>query len=97
MNSWLLHFKGAFKMAQTAGASVIPMAITHADKVQPREYAFPAKPCRMRPKSVIKIGKPIETEGKSDSELLEEVWRAIADMLPESQKPSKDTPVGVNN
>eukprot|EP00581_Thalassiosira_minuscula_P004367 CAMPEP_0183736256 /NCGR_PEP_ID=MMETSP0737-20130205/48890_1 /TAXON_ID=385413 /ORGANISM="Thalassiosira miniscula, Strain CCMP1093" /LENGTH=379 /DNA_ID=CAMNT_0025970207 /DNA_START=55 /DNA_END=1194 /DNA_ORIENTATION=- len=87
--------KGAFKMAQAVGAPVVPMAIHYADKVQPAEYAFPAKMARSRPKAVIKIGKPILTEGKSDDDLLEEVWRAIADDLPESQKPSKDTPIGV--
>lgn len=87
--------KGAFKMAQAVGASVVPLSIHYADKVQPLEYAFPAKASRMRPKAVIKIGKPIATEGKSDDELLEEVWLAIADGLPESQKPSEDTPAGV--
>ena len=44
---------------------------------------------------MIKIGKPISTDGKSDDDLLEEVWQAIADDLPECQKPAKDTPVGV--
>lgn len=87
--------KGAFKMAQGVGAPVVPLSIHYADKVQPLDYAFPAKASRMRPKAVIKIGKPIDTDGKSDDELLEEVWHAIADDLPESQKPGKDTPVGV--
>lgn len=94
-NSRLMSFKkGAFKMAQACGASVVPMSIHYADKVQPADYAFPAKSARMRPKAVIKIGKPITTDGKSDDELLKEVWQAIADGLPESQKPEKDTPVG---
>ena len=96
-NSRMGSFKmGAFKMAQTVGASIVPMAISYADKVQPLDYAFPAKASRMRPKAVIKIGKPISTEGKSDNELLEEVWKAIAADLPESQKPAKGTPYGVN-
>ena len=87
--------KGAFKMAQSVGVPVVPMSIHYADKVQPLDYAFPAKCSRTRPKAVIKIGKPIMTDGKSDDELLEEVWQAIADELPESQKPAKDTPVWV--
>ena len=87
--------KGAFKMAQAVGATVVPMSIQYADKVQPLDYAFPAKASRFRPRAVIKIGKPITTDGKKDEELLEEVWGAIADGLPESQKPSKDTPAGV--
>lgn len=88
--------KGAFKMAQTAGAPVVPMSIHFANKVQPLDYAFPAKSSVWsRPKAIIKIGKPIATDSKSDDELLEEVWQAIADELPESQKPTKDTPVGM--
>lgn len=87
--------RGAFKMAQAVGTPVVPISITYADKVHPVEYVFPAKPTWMRPKTVVKIGKPIATEGKSDDDLLEEVWQAIADELPESQRPAKDTPVGV--
>ena len=88
--------KGAFKMAQTAGAPVVPMSIHYADIVQPLEYAFPAKSSTWsRPRARILIGKPVPTGDKSDDELLEDVWRAIADALPDSQKPTKDTPVGV--
>mmetsp|Transcript_40027 Transcript_40027/g.96303 ORF Transcript_40027/g.96303 Transcript_40027/m.96303 type:complete len:380 (-) Transcript_40027:285-1424(-) len=86
--------KGAFKMAQTAGAPIVPMSIRYADKVQPVDYLFPAKSSRSHPKAVIRIGKPIMTEGKTDDALLEEVWRAIADGLPDEQKPTEDTPMG---
>lgn len=97
-DSRLGSFKmGAFKMAQANGAAIVPMSISHADKVQPLDYAFPAKASLMKPKAVIKIGKPIPTEGKTDEELIEEVWNAIADGLPESQKPAKGTPVSVKN
>jgi len=88
--------KGAFKMAQAVGASVVPLSISYADKVQPSDYAFPAKASILFPKAVIKIGKPISTEGKTDDELLEEVWIAIAGNLPDSQKPEKNTPIGAN-
>lgn len=87
--------KGAFKMAQAVGAPIVPISIHHAEKVQPLDYAFPAKPARSRPEALVKVGKPISTEGKTDDELLEEVWKAIADDLPECQKPGQDTPVGV--
>jgi 1-acyl-sn-glycerol-3-phosphate acyltransferase len=88
--------KGAFKMAQSVGAPVVPMSIHYAHKIQPCDYAFPAKSARIgRPRAVIKIGKPISTDGKSDDALLEEVWGSIAGELPESQKPSSDTPAGV--
>lgn len=88
---------GAFKMAQSVGASIVPISISYADKVQPLDYAFPAKPSNWRPKAVVKIGKPIPTEGEPDDELMKKVWNAIADGLPESQKPSPGTPVGVKN
>lgn len=88
--------KGAFKMAQAVGAPIVPISIQYADKVQPLDYAFPAKSSRSRPEAVVKVGKPISTEGKTDEELLAEVWNAIADELPECHKPSKDTPIGAN-
>lgn len=97
-NSRMGSFKmGAFKMAQAVGASIVPVSISYADKVQPLDYAFPAKPSMWRPKAVVKVGKPIPTEGETDSALLEKVWNAIADGLPESQKPAPGTPVGVQN
>eukprot|EP00804_Cyclotella_cryptica_P022301 CCRYP_015599-RA/>CCRYP_015599-RA protein AED:0.06 eAED:0.06 QI:77/1/1/1/0.6/0.16/6/2714/358 len=88
---------GAFKMAQSVGASIVPVSISYADKVQPLDFAFPTKPSMLCPRAVVKVGKPIPTEGETDSDLLEKVWNAIADGLPESQKPSPGTPVGVQN
>mmetsp|Transcript_34969 Transcript_34969/g.64285 ORF Transcript_34969/g.64285 Transcript_34969/m.64285 type:complete len:360 (+) Transcript_34969:89-1168(+) len=87
--------KGAFKMAQAVGTPVVPISIHYADVVHPLDYVFPAKSSWTRPRAVVKIGKPIATEGKLDDELLEEVWQVIADGLPECQKPAKDTPIGV--
>lgn len=88
--------KGAFKMAQKVGAPIVPISIQYADKVQPLDYAFPAKSSWSKPVGVAKVGKPISTEGKTDDELLEEVWNTIADALPESYKPAEGTPVGAN-
>jgi len=88
--------KGAFKMAQAVNAPIVPISIQYADRVQPLDYAFPAKISRNRPEAVVRVGKPISTEGKTDNDLLEEVWNTIADDLPESHKPAKDTPVGAN-
>ena len=42
--------KGAFKMAQKCGAPIVPISIQYADKVQPLDYAFPAKSSRSRPR-----------------------------------------------
>ena len=88
--------KGAFKMAQKVGAPIVPISIQYADKVQPLDYAFPAKSSWSRPVGVAKVGKPISTEGKTDNELLEEVWNTIADALPECYKPAEGTPIGAN-
>uniref|UniRef100_A0A7R9ZJ14 Phospholipid/glycerol acyltransferase domain-containing protein n=1 Tax=Pseudictyota dubia TaxID=2749911 RepID=A0A7R9ZJ14_9STRA len=85
---------GAFKMAQREGAPIVPLSIRYAHKVQPIEYVWPVRRSRSIPAS-IHIGKPIYSEGKSDDEVMKEVWDAIALGLPESQKPAPGTPVAV--
>lgn len=87
--------KGAFKMAQAVGAPIVPLSVSYAHKVQPLDYIFPVRPSRSIPAKV-HIGKPISTEGKSDDEVMEEIWDAIAYNLPESQKPEPGTPVSVS-
>lgn len=85
---------GAFKMAQREGAPIVPLSIRYAHKVQPIEYVWPVRPGRFIGAS-IHIGKPIYSEGKSDDEVMKEVWDAIAENLPKSQKPEPGTPVSV--
>mmetsp|Transcript_17717 Transcript_17717/g.24996 ORF Transcript_17717/g.24996 Transcript_17717/m.24996 type:complete len:394 (-) Transcript_17717:124-1305(-) len=84
--------KGAFKMAQKVGAPIVPISINYAQKVQPLEYIFPVRPSRCLPVTIY-IGKPIETDGKNDDELMAEVWHAISENLVDSQKPSDDADV----
>jgi 1-acyl-sn-glycerol-3-phosphate acyltransferase len=86
--------KGAFKMAQAVNVPIVPLSIAHAHKIQPLDYIFPVRPGRSVPGSVT-IGAPISTEGKTDDEVMEEVWNAIAANLPESQKPTPGTPFSV--
>lgn len=87
---------GAFKMAQREGAPIVPLSIRYAHKVQPIEYVWPVRPGR-RIGASIHIGKPIYTEGKSDEEVMKEVWDGIAENLPDSQKPLPGTPVSVKD
>lgn len=91
-NGRLGPFKaGAFKMAEAVGAQIVPLSIHYAHKIQPEDYIFPIRPSRSVPGSIT-VGKPIETKGKSDAEVMEQVWEAIAKELPDSQKPEPGTP-----
>jgi 1-acyl-sn-glycerol-3-phosphate acyltransferase len=83
--------KGAFRMATSVGASIVPISIGYAHKVHPKDYVLPVRMGRRIPAS-LHIGEPIETEGKSEEELMEAVWEKIAEKLPESQKPLVGTP-----
>jgi len=84
--------KGPIKMAQKVGVPIVPVSITYAHKIQPLEYVWPVRPGRSIPASM-HIGKPISTEGKSEEELFEEVKAALAEKLPMSQKPLKETDI----
>lgn len=80
--------KGAFKMAQSAGSPIVPMSIGYAQDIQPTEYIFPVKPSRFgKNRAFIYVGKPIETVGKSDDELVSEVRERMIEHLPKSQQP----------
>lgn len=91
-NGRLGSFKGgAFKMAETAGARIVPLSISYAADIQPLDYVFPIRRSRAIPGS-IHVGMPITTEGKTDDQVVEEVFNAIAEHLPDSQKPEPGTP-----
>jgi 1-acyl-sn-glycerol-3-phosphate acyltransferase len=82
----LSKFKnGAFKMAHKAGAPVIPISIVGAEKVMPIHWMFPYRPARGIAKVV--IHEPIESVGKTEEELADEVRNAIISGLPEDQHP----------
>lgn len=83
--------KGAFRMATSVGASMVPISIGYAHKVHPKDYILPVRMGRRIPAS-IHIGEPIETKGMSEEVLMETVWEKIAEKLPESQKPMVGTP-----
>jgi len=77
--------KGAFKMAYKAGAPVIPVSIVGAGKVMPPHWMFPLKPARNVAKVV--IHEPVESVGKTEDELADEVRKAMISGLPEDQRP----------
>jgi len=83
--------KGAFKMAEAVGAPIVPVTIKYAHLVNPVEYAWPMRSARSVRAEIV-IGKPIETKGKDDKDVLREVRQAIIDNLPECQRPEPGTP-----
>jgi 1-acyl-sn-glycerol-3-phosphate acyltransferase len=86
----LLPFKkGAFKMAYKAGAPIVPLSIIGSGKAMPSNWMFPRYPthgCQ------VVIHEPIESEGKTEAELAEEVRAAIISGLPEDQRPLPEKP-----
>lgn len=84
--------KGAFKMAQRVGSPIVPISIRYAHLVNPPDTVFPWRPGKSIPAEIF-IGKPIETKGKSDDELLEQVVTEMVKNLPDCQKPASNTPL----
>jgi len=82
----LLPFKlGAFKMAYKAGAPVVPISIVGSGKVMPPGWMFAMKPSYKNAKVV--VHEPVETEGRTEDEVAQEVRRRMIEGLPEDQKP----------
>ena len=83
----LLPFKnGAFKMAHKAGAPVVPISIVHSNKVMPHGWMFSMKPAYKLAKVV--VHDPVESKGRTEEELAEEVRRRMISGLPDDQKPT---------
>lgn len=82
----LMPFKnGAFKMAHKAGAPIIPITIVGADLVMPVHWMFPYRPAHKYCKVI--VHEPVESVGKTEEELAEEVRAAMIRGLPENQRP----------
>jgi 1-acyl-sn-glycerol-3-phosphate acyltransferase len=83
----LLRFKnGAFKMAVKAGAPVVPISIVNAHKVMPPDWMMPYRSSRGIAKVI--VHDPVETEGKTEHDVAEEVRKAIISGLPPEQQPA---------
>lgn len=76
--------KGAFKMACKANAPIIPMSIVGAASIMPIGFIFPVKPSSI---GKVIVHDPIQTEGRDEEELSNEVREAILSGLPDEQKP----------
>lgn len=76
---------GAFKMAQKAGAPVIPLSIIGAANVMPSHWLFPYRSAWGVSKVI--VHEPIESSGKTEEELNREVREKIIEGLPDEQRP----------
>jgi 1-acyl-sn-glycerol-3-phosphate acyltransferase len=76
---------GAFKMAFKAGAPVIPISIVNSHKVMPHGWMFAMKPSYGTARVV--VHEPIESEGKTEEELVAAVRASLITGLPDEQKP----------
>jgi len=85
-NNRLGKFKnGSFKMAHKAGAPVIALSIANASKVMPPHWMFPFRSSHGI--ASVTVHEPIESVGKTEDELAEEVRKAVLSGLPEEQRP----------
>ena len=82
----LMDFKGGlFSMAVKTKVPIIPITIGHANSVMPGNALFPVQ--TGTGKLHIHIHDAIDTEGKSDAELVELVREAFLSTLPFNQPP----------
>jgi len=72
-------------MAHKAGAPVIPLSIVNASKVMPPHWMFPFRSSHGIAKVV--VHEPVESVGRTEEELAEEVRKAMISGLPEDQRP----------
>ena len=72
-------------MAHKAGAPVVPISIRNCHKVMPTGWMFTAKPARGTVELI--VHEPIESVGKTEDELVEEVRNKIISGLNDDQKP----------
>lgn len=85
----LQEFKnGAFKMAHKAGAPVVALSIIGAHKAHPVWAMFPLRAAR--PLCKIIVHDPIESEGKTEEELVQFIRKTMKAGLPDDQQPLGD-------
>lgn len=82
----LMTFKnGAFKMAYKAGAPVVPISIVNSHKVMPTGWMMAMRPAHGIAEVV--VHKPVESEGKTEEEVVQQVRESMIQGLPEDQVP----------
>lgn len=82
----LMEFKGGiFAMAMKTGVPIVPISVANTHAVMPSNALFPVQ--SGAGKLHIHVHPPIETEGRTDVELVELVREALLSKLPEDQHP----------
>ena len=76
---------GAFKMALKTGAPIVPISIAHADLLNPVDFVFPVRMGRTIPVRA-HVHDPVETVGRREEDVVEEVRRKLNMGLGERQK-----------
>lgn len=72
-------------MAYKAGAPVIPISIVNSHVVMPPGWMFANRPSHGVAKVI--VHEPVESEGRTEEELAEEVRKRMIEGLPEDQRP----------
>jgi 1-acyl-sn-glycerol-3-phosphate acyltransferase len=82
----LLDFKGGpFAIAMKTGVPIVPITLSHTHAVMPSNALFPVQ--RGAGKLHIHVHSPISVEGKTDSDLADEVKEIFMSTLPKCQHP----------
>jgi len=82
----LMEFKGGlFSMAVKTEVKIVPITISHAHAIMPSTSFFPIQPGSG--KLHLHVHPAIDTVGKTDAELVEEVRSAFLSRLPFDQHP----------
>ena len=79
--------KGPFTMAKRAKTKVLPVSISGLHRFMP---PFAIMPIATPTGVTVRIHPPVETVGRSEDEVLEEVRNAVASGLPKDQLDEKD-------
>jgi len=87
--------RGAFKMALKAGSPIVPISISYTHVLNPKDWVFPVRPARLMPVRV-HVHDPVETEGKTEEEVVEAVQMKLCEALPECQRP-REGAVGIED
>jgi len=82
----LMDFKGGvFSMATKAKVPIVPISLSHTHAVMPANSLFPIQ--SGDGKLHVHIHKPIDTNGKTDKELIDLVKQALLSQMPREQYP----------
>mmetsp|Transcript_7620 Transcript_7620/g.8697 ORF Transcript_7620/g.8697 Transcript_7620/m.8697 type:complete len:119 (+) Transcript_7620:619-975(+) len=82
----LMDFKGGiFSMATKAKVPIVPISLSHTHAVMPANSLFPVQ--SGDGKLHVHIHKPIDTNGKTDEELINLVKQALLSQMPREQYP----------